>query len=424
MDGIVKEVAKANRRRVVITGMGTLNPLAHNVSETWDAALHGRSGIGPITLFDAAELKTRIAAEVKGFDPVAHFGRKDARRMARITQLTLAAADQALDEAGLKNGSADRNRIGVLIGSAMGNLDPVFDNLETMQTRGADRVSPFLVPMMLADTPSAMVSITYGLRGPNMSVATACATGNNALGEAAEMIRRGAADVMLAGGADAAIFPLVIAGFGVMGALSTRNDQPEQASRPFDAQRDGFITGEGAAVLVLEAYDHALERGATVHGELLGYGTSADAYHVSSPAEGGEGAVRAMQIALNDAGITAEAIDYINAHGTSTPLNDRSETAALKRLLGERAYDVPISSTKSVHGHLLGAAGALEALITVKTLAEGYIPPTVNYEHPDPDCDLDYVPNVARAADLRIAMSNGFGFGGHNATIILSKLPL
>jgi 3-oxoacyl-[acyl-carrier-protein] synthase II len=402
--------------------MGTLNPLAHDVATTWDAALHGRSGTGPITLFDASELETRIAAEVKEFDPVALFGRKDARRMARVTQLTLAAAGQALDDAGLKNGLVDRNRVGVLIGSAMGNLDPIFENLETLQTRGAGRVSPFFVPMMLADTPSAMVSITYGFRGPNMSVATACATSNNALGEAAEIIRRGAADVMIAGSAEAAIFPLVIAGFGVMGALSTRNDDPQRASRPFDAGRDGFVTGEGAAVLVLEAYDHALARGATIQGEVLGYGTSADAYHISSPAEGGEGAVRAIQAALDDAGITAKAIDYINAHGTSTPLNDRSETAALKRLLGERAYDVPISSTKSVHGHLLGASGALEAIICLKALAEGCIPPTANYEHRDPDCDLDYVPNVARAADLRIVMSNSFGFGGHNATIILARM--
>jgi 3-oxoacyl-[acyl-carrier-protein] synthase II len=275
--------------------------------------------------------------------------------------------------------------------------------------------------MMLSDTPSAVVSITYGLRGPNMSVATACATGNNALGEAAEMIRRGAADVMVAGGAEAAILPLVIAGFGVMGALSTYNEDPPRASRPFDAQRDGFVTGEGAAVLVLEAYDHALARGATILGELLGYGTSADAYHISSPSEGGEGAVRAMQAALDNAGLTAEAIDYINAHGTSTPLNDRSETAALKQLLGERAYEVPLSSTKAIHGHLLGAAGALEAIISLKALAEGCIPPTANYEHPDPDCDLDFVPNVARAADLRVVMSNSFGFGGHNAVLIFGK---
>lgn len=409
------------QQRVVVTGMGTINPLGHDINTTWEAAVHGRSGTGPITLFDASGLKTQIAAEVKDFDPVALFGRKEARRMARVTQLALAAADQALDAAGLKNGLVNRDRVGVLVGTGMGILDPVFDNLDTLQTRGADRVSPFFVPMMLADTPAAMISIAYGLRGPNMSVATACATGNNALGEAAEMIRRGAADVMLAGGAEAAIFPLVIAGFGVMGALSTRNDEAECASRPFDARRDGFVTGEGAAVLVLEAYDHALARGATILGEFLGYGTSADAYHISAPAESGEGAVRAMQAALENAGITAEQIDYINAHGTSTPLNDRSETAALKRLLGERAYDVPVSSTKAIHGHLLGASGALEAVITLKALAEGCIPPTAHYQEPDPDCDLDYVPNVARAAEIEIAMSNSFGFGGHNATIILAK---
>ncbi len=408
-------------RRVVITGAGTINPLGHDVASTWQALLAGQSGIGPITLFDAADYTTRIAGEVKAFDPVDRFGRKEARRMARQTQLALAAAEEALTTAGLKDGGVARDRAGVIVGSGMGALDPIQEAADTIAARGPGRVSPFFVPMMLADTPAALVSITYGLAGPNLAVYTACATGNNALGEAAAAIRRGAADVMVAGGTEACILPLALAGFGVMGAISTRNDEPQRASRPFDAGRDGFVVSEGAALLVLEERDHALARGATVYGEFLGYGSSADAFHITMPAEDGEGALRSMRAALLDAGLTTAGIDYINAHGTSTPLNDRAETAAIKRLFGERAHAVPVSSTKSMTGHMLGAGGALEAIACLMALRDGQLPPTINYEQPDPDCDLDYVPNVARPAAIRVAMSNAFGLGGHNATIILGR---
>lgn len=410
------------RRRVVITGMGTYNPLGNDGLSTWEAVCRGQSGIGRVTHFAAQEYKTQIAGEVKGFDPVALLGRKEARRMSRLTQLALAATAQALADASLAVTDANRDRVGVVMGSGMGSLDPIVDNQMVLQERGPGRVSPFFVPMMLADTPAAMMSINYGLRGPNMAIYTACASGNNAIGEAAAMIRRGAADVMLAGGAEACILPLAFAGFGVMGATSTRNEAPERASRPFDRDRDGFVTAEGTAVLVLEAWEVAQARGARVYGELLGYGTSADAYHISMPAEHGEGAIRAMQAALRDAHLSPLDVDYINAHGTSTPMNDRSETAAIKAVFGAQAYRVAVSSTKSMHGHLLGAAGALEALICLQALVHGVIPPTINYETADPHCDLDYVPNVARSADLRVVMSNGFGLGGHNATIILGRV--
>ncbi len=407
--------------RVVITGMGTYNPLGHDAQTTWDNVVNGRSGIGPITHFDASDYKTQFAAEVKAFDPLAHFGRKDARRMSRATQLALAAAAQAIADARLTITPDNQDRIGVVVGSGMGSLDPVVDNLETLQERGPYRVSPFFVPMMLADTPAAQISIAHGLCGPNIAVYTACATGNNAIGEAGSIIRRGSADVMVAGGTEAAILPIAFAGFSVIGALSTRNDAPQRASRPFDKDRDGFVTGEGAAIVILESLAHAQARGATIYGELLGYGTSADAYHISMPAENGVGAAKAMRHALENAGLAATDIDYINAHGTSTQLNDKSETAAIKSVFGDYAYQLPISSTKSMHGHLLGAAGALEAIICLQALNTGIIPPTINYETPDPVCDLDYVPNEARTADLRTVMSNGFGLGGHNATLILGK---
>lgn len=409
------------QRRVVITGLGTLNSLGNDVASSWSAACAGRSGIGPVTLFDATDYETRIAGEVKGFDPVARFGRKDARRMARLTQLALAAAEEALADAGLGQPSAARNRAGVIVGSGMGALDPIHEAADTLRERGPRKLSPFFVPMMLADTPAAVISITYGLTGPNMAVYSACATGNNALGEAAAAIRRGAADIMIAGGTEACILPLAMAGFSVMGAISTRNDEPERASRPFDAGRDGFVVAEGAALLVLEERDHALARGAAIHGEFLGYGSSADAYHITMPGEAGQGAAQSMRAALLDAGLPTDAIDYINAHGTSTPLNDRAETAAIKSLFGERAYGIPVSSTKSMTGHMLGAGGSMEAIFCLMALRDGVIPPTINYEEPDPTCDLDYVPNTPRAADLRIAMSNAFGLGGHNATIILGR---
>ncbi len=410
------------KRRVVITGLGTLNPLGNDVEKSWNKIVNGESGIGPITGFDPAELRTRFAGEIKEFDPVAHFGRKEARRLERVAQYSLVAAKQALAHSGLENGTVDRDRVGVVLGSGVGALASIVEGVETVRERGLNRISPFFMPNMLPDTPAATVSIAHGFRGPNMAIATACASGNNAIGEAARIIERGTADVMLAGGAEACIIPVAIASFSVMGALSTRNDDPQRASRPFDSDRDGFVPAEGAAILILEELEHARRRGAQIYGEILGYGTSADAYHVAMPAEDGGGAALAMRRALEDAAIGVDEVDYINAHGTSTQLNDRSETMAIKSVFGERAYDVPVSSTKSMHGHLLGAAGALEAIICVKALEQGILPPTINYETPDPECDLDYVVNASRPAQVDVALSNGFGLGGHNATLVIGKV--
>ncbi len=408
-------------RRVVITGLGTLNPLGNDVATTWQRAINGESGIATITHFDATDFKTRIAGEVKNFDPNGRFGRKEARRMARATQLALAAAEQALTDAKLTITDENRDRIGVVVGSGMGNLDPIVDNLNRLNERGAGRISPFFVPMMIADTPAAMISIRFGLRGPNMAIATACATANNAIGEAAVTILRGAAEMMVAGGTEASILPIAIGGFSQMGALSTRNDTPETASRPFSLDRDGFVASEGAGILILEERDHAIARGATIYGELLGYGASADAYHISTPCPNGEGAIRAMRCALSDAGLRPDEIDYINAHGTSTKFNDAGETAAIKTVFGDYATSLPVSSTKSMHGHLMGAAGALEAILCLKSMETGIIPPTINYQMADPACDLDYVPNVKRETAVAITMSSGFGFGGHNAVLIFGK---
>lgn len=409
-------------RRVVVTGLGAYNPLGNDPDTTWAQVARGASGIGPITQFDASGLKTRFAGEVKEFDPVALFGRKDARRLDRVTQLALAASAQALADAGLDNGAGpSRDEIGVVLGSGVGALAAIVAGVNAYNEKGPERVSPFFMPMMLPDTPAAAISIAHGLRGPNMAVATACASGNNAIGEATRIIQRGEAEAMLAGGSEACIVPLALASFIVMGALSTYDGEPQRAARPFDLHRDGFVTSEGAAVLVLESHESAQRRGATIYGEILGYGTSADAYHISMPAAGGAGALLAMERAMEDAGRTPADIDYINAHGTGTQMNDNAETAAIKKLFGERAYDVPVSSTKSMHGHLLGAAGALEALVVLKAMNAGMLPPTINYETPDPDCDLDYVPNEARPATIHVAMSNGFGLGGHNATLILGR---
>ncbi len=409
------------RRRVVVTGLGCISPLGNDVNTLWGNILAGKSGVGMITHYDASEHKTRFAAQVKDFDPVALFGKVEARRMDRFSQFALAAAQQAVDHSGLKIDDEIRDRTGVVIGTGIGGLGTLFEQVKVYYDRGPSRVSPFTVPMMLPDTASGMIAIFMGLRGTNMAVVTACATGTNAVGEATEIIRRGQADVMLAGGSEAVIVPIAMASLSVMGALSTRNDDPERASRPFDLNRDGFVMGEGAAVLILEALEFAEKRGATILAEISGYGSTNDAYHISAPAENGAGAARCMQLALDSAGYRVGDIDYINAHGTSTQLNDKSETAAIKTVFGERAYQVPISSTKSMTGHLLGASGALEALICVKAIQDGTIPPTINYEMPDPICDLDYVPNHSRRASLKRVMSNSFGFGGHNATIILSQ---
>lgn len=410
------------RRRVVITGLGAITPLGNDVATTWETCVAGRSGVARITLFDPTPFSTQFAAEVKGFDPEAHLGRKEARRMDRFTQFAVVASQQALQDACLALDHEDRNNIGVIIGSGIGGIGTITASVDVMRERGPGRVSPFFVPMMLPDTAAGQVAIAFGLKGPNMCVTSACASSANAIGEATEMIRRGAADVILAGGAEAGIVPVALAGFNVMGAVSTRNDAPERASRPFDAQRDGFVMGEGAAILVLEALEHAQAREAHIYVEVLGYGASADAFHITAPDETGDGAARAMRLALADAGLPPEAVGYINAHGTSTILNDKTETQAIKKVFGERAYDLPISSTKSMHGHLLGAAGAVEAVICVKALQTGVLPPTINYEYPDPECDLDYIPNTARHMRVRLVMSNSFGFGGHNASLLFGAL--
>lgn len=409
------------QRKVVITGLGCISPVGNTMNETWQALLAGRSGAAPITLFDASRHKTRFAAEVKGFDPAAYFGSRDARKMDRYTQFAAVATAEALAHAGLVIDDANRDRVGIVIGTGIGGVGTLLEQAEVLRERGPERISPFLVPMMISDGAAGVIAIRVGARGPNMAVVTACATGTNALGEAAAMIRRGAADAMIAGGAEAAIVPLAMAGMNVMGALSARNDSPETASRPFDKERDGFVMAEGAGILVLEAEECALARGARILCEFKGYATTDDAHHISAPAENGAGAALSMSLALKDAGLKPEDIGYINAHGTSTPLNDKSETAAIKTVFGEHAYRVAISSTKSMTGHMLGASGAVEAAACVKVFEHNILPPTMHYSTPDPDCDLDYVPNHPRAAQPMHAMSNSFGFGGHNATLILSR---
>ncbi len=410
-------------RRVVITGMGTISPLGEDVPSTWANLLAGRSGIGPITLFDASDFKVQIAAQASDFDPVARFGAREARRMDRYAQFCQAAAAEALTSAGLVATPDTAPRIGAVIGSGIGGIGSILNTHEVVREQGPRRVSPFSVPMMLADTAPGQIAIEYGFQGPNFVVVSACASGANAIGEAAAVIRRGAADAMVTGGADAALVRTAIGAFINMGALTTQwNDEPQRASRPFDAQRSGFVCGEGAGILVLEELEFAQRRGAPILAELLGYGASADAFHITAPAADGAGAVMSMRAALADAGLEPETVDYLNAHGTSTPLNDREETAAAKTVFGDYAYRLPISSTKSMTGHLLGGAGALEAIVCVQTIREGMIPPTINYEFPDPECDLDYVPNQARPARVRVAMSNSFGFGGHNATLIIGEI--
>ncbi|MCK6584268.1 MAG: beta-ketoacyl-ACP synthase II [Anaerolineales bacterium] len=409
------------RKRVVITGMGCVSPVGNNVKETWNALLAGRSGAAPISSFDASSHKTKFAAEVKGFDGGAMFGPREARKMDRFTQFATSATLEALEQSGLKIDESNRDRVGILIGSGIGGVITIIEQYQVYKERGPDRVSPFLVPMMISDSAAGNLAIRIGARGPNMSIATACATGTNSLGEAAEMIRRGAADVMVAGAAEAAIHPLTMAGMNVMTALSARNHEPERASRPFDRDRDGFLMGEGSAILILESLEHAQARGAKIICEFTGYGTSDDAHHISAPAENGAGAAISMSNALKDSGLKVSDIQYINAHGTSTQLNDKSETAAIKTVFGEQAYKLAVSSTKSMTGHLLGASGALEGMISALAIVDRILPPTINYEKPDPNCDLDYVPNKARKSEVSHVMSNSFGFGGHNATLILSR---
>ncbi|HEY76260.1 MAG TPA: beta-ketoacyl-ACP synthase II [Thermoflexia bacterium] len=410
------------RRRVVVTGLGAVTPAGNDVPTLWENLLAGRSGIGPITQFDPSDLEVRIAAEVKGFDPVALFGRKEARRNDRFTLFAMEATRQAVEDANLSFGNGEfREDVGVLIGTGIGGAHTFLHNYDILKERGPRRVSPMMIPMMMPNAASAAVAMQYGLRGPNVCLASACATGAHAIGEAAKIIQRGDAEVMICGGSEAVVHPIAIAAFKNMGALSTRNDEPERACRPFDAERDGFVLGEGAGIVILESLEHALARGARIYCELIGYGASADAFHITAPEESGEGAALAMRRALADAGLPPEAVDYINAHGTSTPLNDRIETHAIRTVFGDHADRLAVSSTKSMVGHLMGAAGAVEAIACVKSLETGWVHPTINYENPDPECDLDYVPNEPRRLEPRVALSNSFGFGGHNGCLIFQR---
>jgi 3-oxoacyl-[acyl-carrier-protein] synthase II len=409
-------------KRVVITGLGALTPLGNDVATFWEGLVAGRSGVAPIQFYDSSDQDVRIAAELKDFDPTPYLDRKQIRRTDRFTQLVIVAADQAIADAELTFGeNGDNRHVGVIMGTGIGGIGTLLDNLDILNERGPRRVSALMIPMMMPNAGAGEIAIKYQLHGLAMSLSSACATGNNAIGEAAERIRRDMAEVMICGGGESVMHPLTLAALGNMRAVSKRNDEPEKASRPFDLNRDGFVMGEGAAALVLESLEHAQERGAHIYAELVGYGVSCDAFHITAPDEDGVGMARSMQEALDDAGLQPEEIEYINAHGTSTPLNDRIETTAIRTVFGDHAYEVPISSTKSMVGHLMGAAGAVEAVACVKTLETGMIHPTINYETPDPDCDLDYVPNQARETQPRTALSNSFGFGGHNATLIFRK---
>jgi 3-oxoacyl-[acyl-carrier-protein] synthase II len=408
-------------RRVVLTGLGALTPIGNTAEEMWSALTQGRSGIGPITKFDAAAYPTRIAGEIKNFDPLAYVDKKDARRLDPYLQYAIASAVQAVTDASLDPAKVDPERFGVLIGSGIGGITTLLDGEHVLLQKGPDRVSPFIIPMLIINMASGLVSMRFGAKGPNSSVVTACATGNHAIGDAFKLIRYGEADVMIAGGAEAMIVPLTIAGFCAMKAMSTRNDDPQKASRPFDADRDGFVCGEGAGIVVIEALDHAVRRDARIYAEVIGYGMTGDAHHMTAPDPEGDGAARAMTLALRSAKLQAGEVDYINAHGTSTPYNDKFETMAIKRVFGEHARKLAVSSTKSMTGHLLGAAGGVEAVATALALHHGVLPPTINYETPDPECDLDYVPNQARKQDVEVALSNAFGFGGTNATLAFRK---
>jgi 3-oxoacyl-[acyl-carrier-protein] synthase II len=405
----------------VVTGIGAFTPLGLDMDTTWQNLVAGKSGIDYITLFDASKHETQIAGEVKGFVPTDYINRKDARRMDRFAQLAVAAGLQAVKNAALMIDGSNRDDIGVFIGSGIGGLTTLFEQAKILVEKGPDRVSPFLAPMMISDIAAAQISIALGVRGPNMCMTSACSSGSDAIGAAYEFIRYGNASVMIAGGTEAIINPLGITAFNSLKALSTRNDEPQKASRPFERDRDGFIISEGSVVLILESLEHALGRCAPILGEVVAYGATADGFHVTQPLENGEGAAKAMILAMKRGGIRPEEVDYINAHGTSTPLNDTMETKAIKTAFGDYAYKVPISSTKSMTGHLIGCAGAIEPAICCLVILKGLIPPTINYENPDPDCDLDYVPNVARPARVDTALTNSFGFGGHNSVLILRR---
>jgi 3-oxoacyl-[acyl-carrier-protein] synthase II len=413
-----------DRPRVVVTGLGAITPVGLDAESSWSAIKGGTSGIGSITLFDTTEYKTKIAGEVPGWDNSAHFDRKESRRLDRFSEFFIVAARQAIEDAGLRisDDHEAASRAGVMVGAGFGGMGSFIEEIETLRDRGPGRVSPTGVPRIIPNMAAGLVSIEHGLTGPVSCVVTACSASANAIGDAAELIRRGAADVMVAGGAEAAITTFGVATFAQARALSTRNDHPEEASRPFDARRDGFVMGEGGAVLVLEALEHAEARGARLLAEVTGYGMSADAYHITLPRPGGAGAARAMNAAMDDAGLTAGEIGYINTHGTSTAANDSTETAAIRLALGSEADATPVSSTKSMTGHILGGAGSVEAVFSILALRDRVLPPTINYETPDPECDLDYVPNVARELEFDHAMSNSFGFGGHNVSLIFSRV--
>ena len=409
------------RVRVVVTGMGAMTPLGESPDEFWKNLVDGQSGVGPMTLCDPTGYPCRISGEVTGFDPGVYIPEKEARRMARFSQLAVAAGLQAAEDSGIDASREDPYRVGVILGNGNGGFPTLEENCRILADRGGMRMSPFFFPMILPNMAAAAVSRYLGAQGYNSTATTACAASNQAVGEAADVIRRGAADVMFAGGAEAGISLLGLSGFAVMRALSTRNDEPQLASRPFDAGRDGFVPSEGAVILTLERLEHALDRGATILAEIAGFGCTSDAGHPVQPGGDGASAAAAMRLALEDAGESIDQVDYINAHGTSTPLNDTLETVAIKRLFGDRAYKIPVSSTKSMIGHSLGAAGALEAAACVKTITESVVHPTINYESPDPGCDLDYVPNQARRMDVRVALSNAFGFGGQNACLVFRR---
>ena len=410
-------------RRVVITGIGVITPIGNNVPEYWEALSQGKSGIEKTTLFDVSQFTSQIAGEVKGFEPEKYIDKKEARRMDRFAQFAMAATSEAIQDSKLDLSQEDTKRIGVLLGSGIGGLGTIEKEHKVLLAKGPRRVSPFLIPMLIIDMASGLVSIKYGLKGPNSAVVTACASSAHAIGDAFKIIQRGDAEAMVTGGAEGAITPLGLAGFCSMKALSTRNDDPHKASRPFDKERDGFVMAEGAGIVILESLEHAKARGAKVYAEMVGYGMSGDAYHMTAPAPEGEGAANAMQAALDNARMKPEEVDYINAHGTSTLLNDKYETIAIKKVFGEYSKEIPVSSTKSMTGHLLGAAGGVELITCLLAMEKGVIPPTMNYEYPDPDCQgLDFVPNQARKKEVKVAMSNSFGFGGHNAVLIIKKL--
>ncbi len=408
-------------RRIVVTGMGAVSPLGNNVEDSWNALLEGRSGIGPITRFNPEGYRCRIAGEVRGFDIEKYLTPKEAKRLDLFCHFAIAAAQEALQQAGIPDGADDPFRAGVLISSGIGGLDTLTAQINNLSASGPDRVSPLLVPMMIADMASGIVAMKHGFMGPNFGLVSACATGLHSIGEAFWMIRRGDADVMLAGGSEAGVSAIATAGFGKMRALTEHNDEPEKASRPFDLKRDGFIPGEGAGVLVLEELEHARKRGARILAEVAGYGLSCDAWHITAPREDAAASAHAIHRAFAMAGLPVDALDYVNAHGTSTPLNDKTETHVLKTALGDKAYHTAVSSTKSMTGHMLGAAGGFESIVCVKAIQTGWIPPTVNLEYPDPDCDLDYVPNHARQQKVDVALKINFGFGGHNAAVLFKR---